>query len=269
MTDTYYLGWDDIKHVQPGTLPPYGFRELVPGSGVAVPDPGFNSVKPGWWKPNQMPADPIDLANMQIRPPGALGQYGFKELVPDSGVWIADPGMFPGQATPPLQKPLDMGRVIFQEPGDLLPRGYGELIPGSGVCLPLSDLPPRGGTLPAAHHEDAGPAAGDHAGKVFEVDYRQLEDFAAGHDVSAEQIAQWVRADPDFAERFLATHGKVAYASYLKIKEYTDSRLMQGSIYAHRNAATAESLRNAVRIIDGVDADNARRLSGGGPASQT
>lgn len=102
-------------------------------------------------------------------------------------------------------------------------------------------------------------------GKVFEVNYRQLEDFAAGHEVSAEQIANWVRADPDFAERFLATHGTVAYGTYLKIKAYTESRLMQGSIYAHRNASTAESLRNAVRIIEGMDADNARRISGGGP----
>lgn len=57
---------------------------------------------------------------------------------------------------------------------------------------------------------------------MFEVNYRQLEDFAATHDLSAEEIAKWVQADPNFAERFLETHGKVAYGTYLKIKEYTE-----------------------------------------------
>ncbi|MDA0251721.1 MAG: type VII secretion target [Actinomycetota bacterium] len=110
--------------------------------------------------------------------------------------------------------------------------------------------------------------AGPVPSKIFEVDYRRLTDFAAAHDASAEEIAQWVQADPDFAERFLATHGKVAYGTYLKIKQYTDSRLVQGSIYAHRHASTAAALRNAVRIIDGVDSDNASRLAGG-PTSTT
>ena len=262
MTDTYYLDWDDIKHVAPGSLPPYGFRELVRGSGIAVPDPHTNQMHPGWWKPNQIPANPIDLANMQIRAPGALGQYGYKELVPRSGVWIADPSMFPGQPPAPPKKPLDMGRVKFQQPGALLPYGYGELIPGSGVCLPAEDLPPRGGTMPASHHSGGGDDA-DVPNKVFEVNYRQLEDFAGTHDLSAEEIAKWVQADPNFAERFLETHGKVAYGTYLKIKEYADSRLVQGTIYAHRNASTAEALRNAVRVIDGVDSANASRLAGG------
>ena len=72
-----------------------------------------------------------------------------------------------------------------------------------------------------------------------------------------------MQSDPTFAERFLETHGKVAYGTYLKIKEYTDSRLVQGTIYAHRNASTAEALRNAVRVIDGVDSANASRLAGG------
>ena len=120
---------------------------------------------------------------------------------------------------------------------------------------------------------DTTPAAGaggtPRPGKVFEVDYRQLEDFAASHELSAEQIGMWVQADPDFAERFLATHGTVAYGTYLKVKEYAESRLMQASIYAHRNASTAASLRNAVRIIAAVDSDNASRLAGGGPTDLT
>jgi hypothetical protein len=267
VTDTYYLDWDDIKHVAPGTLPPYGFRELVRGSGVAVPDPATNVMHPNWWKPNQMPAHPVDLADMQIRAPGALGQPGFRELVPRSGVWIADPSWGSslgaeyraGKSMP--EKPLDMGRVKFQQPGALLPYGYGELIPGSGVCLPAEDLPPRGGTMPAAHHGSIADSESPTASKVFEVNYRQLEDYAKTHDLSADEIAKWVQADPGFPERFLATHGKVAYSTYLKIKAYADSRQMQGTIYGLRNASTAEALRNAVRVIDGVDTDNATRLA--------
>jgi hypothetical protein len=137
---------------------------------------------------------------MQIRPPGALGQYGYRELVPRSGVWIADPSAFPGQPVTPPQKPLDMGRVKFLPPGQLLPYGYGELIPGSGVCLPSEDLPPRGGTMPAAHHSAPDSSEGASPNKVFEVDYRRLEDYAKTHDLSADEIAKWVQADPGFAE---------------------------------------------------------------------
>jgi hypothetical protein len=262
MTDTYYLDWSDFKHVTPGELPPYGFRELVAGSGVAVPDPNTNHIHPGWFTPNRMPANPIDLAGMQIRAPGELGPYGYKELIPRSGVFIAPNTIAPGEPAKPPKLPLDMGRIKFYPPGQLPPYGYAELIPGTGVCLPVKDMPARGGTYPAAHHStDDAAVAGPASNKVFEVDFRQLEGYAKTHDLSTEEIARWVQADPGLPERFLQTHGKVAYATYLKIKEYADSRQVQGTIYAHRNASTAEALRNAVRVIDGVDTDNANRLN--------
>jgi hypothetical protein len=265
MTDTYYLDWSDIKHITPGELPPYGFRELVAGSGVAVPDPNTNTLNPRWWEPNKMPANPVDLSGMKVLAPGALGPYGYKELVPRSGVWLADRADAPGQTDSTPKIPLDMGRVKFVPPGQLLPHGYGELIPGSGVCLPQEDLPPRGGTLPASQPvTDAESAAPN---KVFEVDYRQLEGYAKTHDLSADQIAQWVQADPGLPERFLQTHGKVAYATYLQIKAYAEARQTQGTIYAHRNASTAEALRNAVRVIDGVDTDNATRIISNRPTT--
>lgn len=267
MTDTYYLDWSDLTYVKPGTLPPYGFIELVRGSGVAVPDPNTNHLHPGWFPPNRMPANPIDLSTLQVRPPGALGPYGYKELIPRSGVFIAPATIVPGQEPAPPKKPLDMGRMKFFPPGQLLPYGYAELIPGSGVCLPAEDLPSRGGTHPAAHHTGDESAAGDGSNEIFEVDYRQLEGFAKTHDLSADEIARWVQADPDFPEHFLATHGKVAYATYLKIKEYADSRRTQATIYAHRNASTAEALRNAVRVIDGVDSHNAAQLAANRPTT--
>lgn len=273
MTDTYYLDWSDLKHVAPGTLPPYGYRELVPGSGVAVPDPATNRIHPGFFPPNRMPANPIDLAGIKFRAPGALGPYGYKELIPRSGVFIAPNTVVPGEPPQPPQKPLDMGRVKFYPRGALMPYGYDELIPGSGVCLPAEDLAGAsapGGTYPAAHRStvDASPD-GPTSNEVFEVDYRQLEGFAKTHDLSADEIAKWVQADPNFPERFLETHGKVAYATYLKIKEYADSRQTQATIYAHRNASTAEALRNAVRVIDGVDGQNAGRFAANRPTTLT
>jgi hypothetical protein len=95
---------------------------------------------------------------------------------------------------------------------------------------------------------------------VFEVNYTTLADKARSHDISAEDIADWVRADPNFPEKFLATHGKVAWAAYLKIKEYADSRQLAGTLFAHRHAATAESLREAARLINGIESDNATRF---------
>jgi hypothetical protein len=263
MTDTYYLDWSDLTYVAAGSLPPYGYRELVPGSGVAVPDPATNGLHPGWWKPNQMPSNPIDLDGMQVRAPGALGPWGYKELIPRSGVWIATPSSGPGETPAAPKIPLDMGRLKYFPPGQLLPYEYSELFPGTGVCLPAQDLPPRGGTMPAAHSTAQEPSAGESG--IFEVDYRQLEDFAKTHDLSAEEIARWVQADPNFPERFLASHGKVAYATYLKIKEYADSRNTQATSYAHRNTSTAQALRNAVRVIDGVDSHNAGQLAANRP----
>jgi hypothetical protein len=42
---------------------------------------------------------------------------------------------------------------------------------------------------------------------TYEVNYAELERFAAEHDLNAEDIVKWATADPDFAERYLQTHG--------------------------------------------------------------
>lgn len=261
MTDTFYVGIDDIRRVPPGELLPYGYMELLPGSGVGVPNPATNSLHPGWWPPNQMPAHPIDLAQMKSLAPGALGPYGYTELVPGTGVWIPDPHSAlhtPTGPAPSPKKPLDMGRVKAFGPGALPPYGYGELIPGSGLYLPVEDLPSTpGATVPAGHHT---PTDGHTPGKDFTFSYATLADKARSHDASAEDIARWVRADPDFAEKFLATHGKIAYPTYLRIKEYAETRQSTGSQYAQRHAETAASLREASRTFARVEDENATRF---------
>lgn len=36
-------------------------------------------------------------------------------------------------------------------------------------------------------------------------------------------------ADPDFAERYLQTHGKVNFGTYLRLKEFLASKLAAGT----------------------------------------
>lgn len=97
--------------------------------------------------------------------------------------------------------------------------------------------------------------------KVFQVDYSQLTAFAQRHDLNAEDIRAWAQANPDFPARFLETHGKVAYATYLQVLAHMEGRNQQGQAFAARHDSTAASLRNAVRIISAVDSNAAATLA--------
>ncbi|RFZ07582.1 hypothetical protein DSM43518_03324 [Mycobacterium marinum] len=88
---------------------------------------------------------------------------------------------------------------------------------------------------------------------VFEVNYRRLEGLAQRHDIQAGQVAQWADVEPDFADRMLATHGKVAYATYLNIKGVNESRRTEAGAYAQRNADTAVGLRGAIASTRSTD----------------
>ncbi len=92
---------------------------------------------------------------------------------------------------------------------------------------------------------------------VFAVNYAQLEGFAQNHDQQAEQVAQWAKTDTDFAERLLATHGKVAYATYLNVKGYNESRVFEAGAYAQRNSDTAVGLRGAIDSTKATDENSA------------
>jgi len=95
---------------------------------------------------------------------------------------------------------------------------------------------------------------------TYEVNYAELERFAAEHDLNAEDIVKWATADPDFAERYLQTHGKVNFGTYLKIKEFLASKLAAGTAFAERNTQTSTALRGVVATTSAVDEANATAL---------
>ena len=78
-----------IKRLPPGQPGPYGYTELVPGSGVWAPDPSVNGLHPGSVGPTAKA--PLDLGRIERLAPGALGPPGYMELVPHSGLWVPDP----------------------------------------------------------------------------------------------------------------------------------------------------------------------------------
>jgi hypothetical protein len=96
---------------------------------------------------------------------------------------------------------------------------------------------------------------------IHQVDYAELERFAAEHDLNAEEIMTWATADPDFAERYLQTHGKVNFATYLKLKEFLASKLAAGTAFAEHNTATSTALRGVVTATSSVDGANAAALA--------
>jgi hypothetical protein len=250
----YYLAWSDVQQVAPGALGPSGYQELAPNSGTWVPNPGTNRLQPGWAPANRMPEDAVDLSTMQRLAPGALGPYGCKELVPGSGVWFADSRIHgPGEKITP-KKPLDLNDIQRFPPGALGPHFAVELAPGSGVWVPdpnYSD-PPKV-TKPSAYHSDTGDAGHTPADKPYEVEYAKVEKFAGEHDDNAQQLAEYAKHDPDFAERYLATHGMVNYPTYLKIKDYMAGHVEAVNAYADRQSETADKLRGYVTTVSGLD----------------
>lgn len=250
----YWLSWGDVKQLGPGAQGPYGYSELVPNSGTWVPDPGTNHLHHGWMPANQMPEDPVDLSTMQRLAPGARGPYGYKELVPGSGVWFAETRVHgPGEKIT-AKKPLDLNDIQRFPPGQWGPHFSVELVPGSGVWVPdpnYSD-PPRA-TKPSAYHSDTGDAGHAPSGKPYEVEYAKLEKFAGEHDDNAQRLAEYANRDPDFAERYLATHGMVNYPTYLKIKDYMAGHVEAVNAYADRQSAAANALRNTVYINETMD----------------
>jgi hypothetical protein len=127
-----------IRQLAPGRLGPFGYTELVPGSGVGMPDPSVNALHPGLVRPSAKA--PLDLGDIVRRPPGALVPRGFMELVPGSGVWVPDPAGR-SEARQPPKFPLDVASIVRLAPRELGPRGFMELVPGSGVWVPDPDAP--------------------------------------------------------------------------------------------------------------------------------
>lgn len=129
------LDLNDIVYKKPGELGPSGFKELVPHSGVWVPDPSSRFYVP-------TPVEkPLDLDDIVQYPPfdskgnRVLGPSGYIELVPDSGTWVPDPNgpMWPSD---PPTAPVDLNKIIVVDPTKLGQPWEVELIPHSGVWVP-------------------------------------------------------------------------------------------------------------------------------------
>lgn len=254
--DHYYIGWSDIKVMPQGQLPPWGYKPLIPGYNAYVPDPAANQTHLGFFPPNQMPKDPIDLSTLQHLPPGQLGEYPKRELIPGTGLWATDTRgpSYPGQGPYQAKAPLDISQLKYLGPGELGPRGYSELVPGSGVWAPDPTL---GNDTPHAQHsglhKDDGAGPDGQGDKPFKAEMAELEKFAKEHDLNAQQVLDWARKDPDFAEQYLQTHGKVNYATYLKIKDFQQNKVIAGTAFADQQTHTANALRNTVYITQTND----------------
>ena len=139
--------------------------------------------------------------------------------------------------------------VPNEDPSD--PGGAAAGPGASGGLAPISNTTTESGP--------AGTPAGA-SGAPFQVSYSELEKFAQEHDLNAEELAQWASGDPDFAERYLATHGKVNFGTYLKIKEFMASKQIAGTTFAEHNAHTANALRLAVATTKAQEERNAAAI---------
>jgi uncharacterized protein YukE len=119
----------DIVYKEPGELGDPGMMELVPGSGVWVPDPSSPTYQP---KP---PQAPLDLNDIVYLGPGVKGQPWQMELIPGSGAWVPDPN-HPGHTPDVPEAPVDLSEVELVDPNALVPAGMLELWPHSGILIP-------------------------------------------------------------------------------------------------------------------------------------
>jgi hypothetical protein len=131
---TTTLDLNDIVRKAPGALGDPGYLELVPGSGVWVPDP-----KSRFYRPTPVEA-PLDFNDIEYYPsppgkPKVLGPSGYVELVPDSGAWVPDP-KDPGYRPHVPEAPVDLNRIQIVDPRALVPSSFVELWPHAGVVMP-------------------------------------------------------------------------------------------------------------------------------------
>ncbi len=131
----YTKPFDPTHPKDPEAYGPPGYKELVPNSGVWVPDPSSPSYTP-------TPVEaPLDLDDIVQYPPydkdgkPVLGPSGYMELVPHSGTWVPEPGGIMWPNDPPTA-PVDLTKIVVGTPGVLGKSWQTELIPHSGVWVP-------------------------------------------------------------------------------------------------------------------------------------
>lgn len=131
-----------IKRLAPGELGPYGYKELVRGSGVWYPDPSSGSTLAVGTPSLGAPKAPLDLHDIVHLAPGAKGPYGMQELIPGSGTWVPDPGSptYMPQGGSPM--PVKISDLVEIPKGTLAPYGSIEIAPGLWLINP-----PGGGVM--------------------------------------------------------------------------------------------------------------------------
>jgi EspA/EspE family len=129
------LDLNDIVRKRPGDLGDPGFKELIPHSGVWVPDPSSRFYSP---TPVEKPLDLDDIVQLAPSQDGkpVPGPNGYIELVPQSGTWVPDPNDPKWWPTDPPTAPVDLNKIVVAKPGALGQPWDVELIPGSGVWVP-------------------------------------------------------------------------------------------------------------------------------------
>ena len=131
----YWLDLSKIVQKTPGELGPWGYKELVPGSGTWYPDPAVETLHPGQF-PSGPAKAPVDLNDIKRLTPDSLGPFGYEELIPGSGTWVPQPGLYPGVDTPPPQTPIDVRRLIQVPEGTLAPANTVQIAPGLWYAAP-------------------------------------------------------------------------------------------------------------------------------------
>ena len=254
----FWLGIDDIVTTEPGGLGPYGYMEIGGNqSGIWAPNPATNSLIPGWMQPNVMPDYPVDLSTMIQVPQGELPPYNYVHLGGDHYVWNPH-GPMGARVTGPVaaKTPLDLGSVRQLSPGEKLPPGYMQLAPG--VAIPDPAVLRIGTPISATTDTADDPATGTGVVRpALQVNEADLERFAKQHDLNAATVRDWANGDPDFAEAYLRTHGKVNYGTYLRVKEFLNAKIANADTVADRHASTAQGLRKFSGTITGQDAETA------------
>lgn len=121
--------------------------------------------------------------------------------------------------------------------------------------------PPGAGPGPSVSGGVAPVSNTSGAGAPFQVNYAELEKFAQEHDLNAQELAEWASGDPDFPERYLATHGKVNYGTYLKIREFMASKQIAGTAFAQHNTQTSTALRASIASTKATEEANAAAIN--------
>ncbi|WP_099020950.1 type VII secretion target [Mycolicibacterium palauense] len=133
---------------------------------------------------------------------------------------------------------------------------------GPGAIGPIPASLISNTTTDGAPPPEGAPAGtpGAASGAPFQINYAELEKFAQEHDLNAQELADWASGDPDFAEKYLATHGKVNFGTYLKIREFMASKQIAGTAFAEHNARTSTALRSSIASTKAQEEANARAI---------